>query len=77
MARHKNGGPNTLWEKYPAAQLQSCFALAKALFDRYHLDDVRGHDDIAPARKNDPGPAFPMQELRASLNLREGTGAIA
>jgi N-acetylmuramoyl-L-alanine amidase len=66
-ARHKNGGPVTLWEVYPQAQLDACFALSKALFDRYHLDDVRGHDDIAPERKNDPGPAFPMDKLRNFL----------
>lgn len=69
LARHKNGGPLTLWEKFPAAQLQSCFAVSQTLFARYHLDDVRGHDDIAPQRKNDPGPAFPMGELRALLKL--------
>jgi N-acetylmuramoyl-L-alanine amidase len=70
-ARHKNGGPVELWEVFPQAQLDACFALSKALFDRYHLDDVRGHDDIAPARKNDPGPAFPMAKLRLSLGLNE------
>jgi N-acetylmuramoyl-L-alanine amidase len=53
-----------LWEKYPQAQLDACFAVAKALVERYKLDDVCGHEDIAPERKNDPGPAFPMQELR-------------
>jgi N-acetylmuramoyl-L-alanine amidase len=69
-ARHKNGGPLTLWEKFRGAQLRSCFAAALALFERYHLDDVRGHDEIAPKRKNDPGPAFPMTELRALLDLK-------
>lgn len=68
-ARHKNGGPLTFWEVFPDAQLASCFNLARALFDRYHLDDVRGHDDIAPERKNDPGPAFPMEILREKLGL--------
>lgn len=68
-ARHKNGGPVTLWEVFPQAQLDACFELSKALFDRYHLDDVRGHDDIAPERKNDPGPAFPMEILREKLGL--------
>jgi N-acetylmuramoyl-L-alanine amidase len=70
-ARHKNGGPVTLWEVFPQAQIDACFALSKALFDRYHLDDVRGHDDIAPERKNDPGPAFPMGILRKKLGLSE------
>ncbi len=68
-AKHKNGGPVSLWENYPAAQLDACFAVAKALVKRYKLDDVCGHEDIAPERKNDPGPAFPMQELRKSVGF--------
>jgi len=68
-AKHKYGGSVELWEKYPPAQLESCFALAKALVERYQLDDVVGHEDIAPERKNDPGPAFPMQKLRESVGL--------
>jgi N-acetylmuramoyl-L-alanine amidase len=66
-AKHKNGGPVTLWEVYPEPQLAACFELSKTLFERYRLDDVRGHDDIAPDRKNDPGPAFPMDQLRKLL----------
>jgi N-acetylmuramoyl-L-alanine amidase len=69
QARHRNGGPLTLWEKYPEAQLKSCFAVSLALFGHYRLDDVRGHDEIAPQRKSDPGPAFPMAELRGLLKL--------
>ena len=69
-ARHKNGGDFELWETYPAEQLATCTALAKALVDRYHLDDVIGHDDIAPDRKNDPGPAFPMQALREACGFK-------
>lgn len=68
-AKHKNGGPVSLWENYPTAQLDACFAVAKALVERYKLDDVCGHEDIAPERKNDPGPAFPMQKLRESVGF--------
>ena len=68
-AKHKNGGKISLWEKYPQAQLDACFAVAKALVERYKLDDVCGHEDIAPERKNDPGPAFPMQKLRESVGF--------
>lgn len=69
-AKHKNGGKTSLWEKYPQAQLDACFAVSKALVDHYHLDDVCGHEDIAPERKNDPGPAFPMQKLRESVGFQ-------
>ena len=63
-AKHKNGGPHKRWEAYPLAQLAACEQVAKVLTARYHLDAIVGHDDIAPARKNDPGPAFPMESLR-------------
>jgi N-acetylmuramoyl-L-alanine amidase len=68
-ARHKHGGPEVDWEAYPAAQLAACEALSKALVDRYHLDDVVGHEDIAPNRKTDPGPAFPMTALRSACGF--------
>lgn len=73
IAKHKNGGPVRAWETYPAAQLAACEALAKVLVARYRLDDVIGHDDIAPARKNDPGPAFPMAALRHACGFPPAT----
>ena len=68
-ARHKNGGPETFWERYPQPQLAACTFAATALVARYKLDDVCGHEDIAPERKNDPGPAFPMQQLREACGF--------
>jgi len=68
LARHKNGGPLTHWERFPKAQIDAGMMLAKALIERYNLDDVVGHDDIAPSRKNDPGPLFPMPMFKQLLN---------
>lgn len=68
-ASHKNGGPIVEWEAYTSAQFRACVEVAKTLVDRYNLDDIVGHDDIAPSRKNDPGPAFPMQQLRDSCGF--------
>lgn len=68
-ARHKNGGPVTNWEAFPDEQVAACIEIAKTLVARYKLDDVIGHDDIAPDRKNDPGPAFPMGRLRVACGL--------
>jgi N-acetylmuramoyl-L-alanine amidase len=69
-AKHKNGGPVAEWEAYPEAQLAACEEVATALVKRYKLDDVVGHEDIAPTRKNDPGPAFPMQKLREACGFK-------
>ena len=68
-AAHKNGGPVKRWEAYPLALLAACEQVAKVLTARYQLDDIVGHDDIAPTRKNDPGPAFPMARLRQSCGF--------
>ena len=67
-ARHRNGGPTQTWEAYPKQQLAAAHEVVKALLDTYHLDDITGHDCVAPERKDDPGPAFPM------LAFREGLG---
>jgi len=69
-AKHKNGGPVQEWETYPEAQMNSCVQVAKALVERYNLDDVVGHEDIAPDRKNDPGPAFSMKTLREACGFK-------
>jgi N-acetylmuramoyl-L-alanine amidase len=68
-AKHRNGGGSQEWEKYPEAQRETVFELAKLLVSTYQLDDVTGHDCIAPERKDDPGPAFPMEDLRVACGF--------
>ena len=69
VARHQNGGPVENWEAYPKVQLDALERVARALTEKYNLDDWAGHDDIAPDRKNDPGPAFPMVEFREAIGF--------
>lgn len=69
-AKHKNGGPVKNWESYTDAQIKACKQIAEVLTKRYNLDDVVGHDDIAPDRKVDPGPAFPMKEVREAAGFK-------
>ncbi len=68
-ARHRKGGPEQEWEGYPEAQREAVFEIAQVLVETYHLDDITGHDCIAPERKDDPGPAFPMLELREACGF--------
>lgn len=63
-AKHRNGGIVQKWEIFQPAQLEACEAVSIAVVQRYNLDDLVGHEDVAPERKVDPGPAFPMLELR-------------
>jgi N-acetylmuramoyl-L-alanine amidase len=66
VARHKNGGPEMAWEAYPEPQLLAVEALIATLRAAYPtIQEVVGHDDIAPRRKVDPGPALPMPRLQA------------
>lgn len=77
LAAHKNGGPVRGWQIYPPAQLEALERVLAALLARYpSLTEIVGHDDIAPGRKTDPGPAFPMARF-ASLAGQCGAAAPA
>jgi N-acetylmuramoyl-L-alanine amidase len=74
-ARHKNGrAPWDYWAAYDPRQLDALREVGPSLVVAYGLKDVVGHDDIAPSRKTDPGPAFPLASVRASLLGRDEDG---
>ena len=55
---------------YTKAQYRSLVRVSKALLARYprmSVDAIVGHQDIAPGRKTDPGPAFDWQFYLAAL----------
>jgi len=56
---------------YEPAQYASLAVLIRALRAAYPgiaPDALAGHDDVAPGRKTDPGPAFDWKRLRALLD---------
>ena len=70
VAVHKNDPPGTPpsgWHAYSPEQIEATLECGMALVKDYSLADVLGHDDIAPGRKRDPGPDFPMDSVRARL----------
>ncbi|WP_300335927.1 N-acetylmuramoyl-L-alanine amidase [Accumulibacter sp.] len=71
LAAHRNGGPVSPWHAYTEVQIERAIELAELLVDHYGLQDVLGHEDIAPGRKVDPGPAFPLAAVRSRVLGRE------
>lgn len=73
IARHKRGGAEEPWAAFAQRQLEVAMDVSAAIVAAYGLVDVVGHDDIAPGRKIDPGPAFPMSAFRSRVLGRNGT----
>lgn len=71
IARHKNESSDSGWQTYTAIQIQTAVEVAALLVKTYGLKDVLGHEDIAPHRKSDPGPAFPMGSFRSKVMGRK------
>lgn len=55
------------WYPYTEKQIAAVAVLAKDIIHRYQIapDNVLGHSDIAPLRKQDPGKLFPWEQLAA------------
>lgn len=70
-AVHKHETQMKGWHIYPTVQIEAALEVGSLLARNYQLRDVVGHEDIAPGRKSDPGPAFPMNSFRARVMGRE------
>ncbi len=74
--RHRNPKiPYEYWQEYTDEQIDVVFEICEVLRDTYGMQEFLGHDEIAPDRKQDPGPAFPMDELRGEL-LKDRSGEV-
>lgn len=67
QATHKNETEPRYWHRYTDEQIEVCIKVAAEIFHAYGLKDILGHDDIAPTRKTDPGPLFPMDRLKNAV----------
>lgn len=66
-ARHKNGNMGW-WQTYAPEQMAAVERLTMEILKAYpSVKEIVGHEDIAPGRKTDPGPAFPMARFTGLL----------
>lgn len=67
LAKHKLGTEEKAWEVYTPKQIEVVEQICLALKEAYNVSEILGHDDIAPTRKVDPGPAYPLIALQNSI----------
>ncbi len=66
-AVHRNESEPSCWHRFATAQVELVERLCALLIEAYGIDTIVGHEEIAPDRKDDPGPAFPLDEMRDRL----------
>ncbi len=66
-ATHRNENSPRHWHIYTQEQMEACEELCELLIEKYRLKHILGHEEISPGRKQDPGPAFPLDKLRDKL----------
>ncbi|MCY1315316.1 N-acetylmuramoyl-L-alanine amidase [compost metagenome] len=71
IARHKNETSETGWHAYTERQINTVVDIGVALRQKFNFLDVLGHEDIAPTRKVDPGPAFPLLSVQSKILGRD------
>jgi len=64
---HRNQRELTPWHLFPYEQIRVVDELCALLAATYDITSIVGHEEIAPGRKIDPGPAFPLDEMRQRL----------
>ena len=60
----KNESTPNYWHTYTEAQIRRAKEVCQVLTNTFQIREILGNDDIAPDRKRDPGPAFPMKDFQ-------------
>lgn len=87
IEQENRGMVKGVYQDWTEVQIQKCIEVCKALVVAYpSITEILGHEEVAPGRKDDPGPKFPMDRVRrevfgvvtksttSDLNLRSGPG---
>lgn len=67
LLKHKNESKERYWHTYTKNQIDSVKVLCETLCNEFDIGYIVGHDDISPGRKQDPGPAFPVEIIKSLL----------
>ncbi len=61
----RDGPQGRVWAPFPAAQIAQVIPLVRDIVLRHQVraERILGHNEIAPAVKEDPGPLFPWRRL--------------
>lgn len=66
--KHRN--PQTrmqYWHRYTQEQIDAVTKICETICDYYDIQYILGHEEVSPGRKQDPGPAFPLDEMRDKI----------
>lgn len=66
-AVHRNESTPRFWHRYTEKQVSVVIELCQVLAKTYPIKEILGHEEINPKGKQDPGPAFPLDKLRALI----------
>ncbi|MFM9437106.1 N-acetylmuramoyl-L-alanine amidase [Janthinobacterium sp. CG_23.3] len=63
-----DGPDGRIWYPFAQAQMEQLIPLLKQIVARHNIppENILGHNEIAPQRKQDPGPMFPWHQLAAA-----------
>lgn len=64
----RDGKGHKHWEAYRLSQLDAVEEVIAAIIQAYPIKDIVGHEDIAPGRKQDPGPA--LDKFKAQMKAK-------
>ncbi|MCK5277868.1 MAG: N-acetylmuramoyl-L-alanine amidase, partial [Cyclobacteriaceae bacterium] len=61
---HRNESQPRYWHIYTERQLEVNEEITRLILDKYKpIVHILGHEEISPGRKQDPGPAFPLDKF--------------
>lgn len=77
LTKHKHEDTEYAWQTYTPIQIERAQQICVLLKNTYTIKDILGHEDIAPFRKADPGPAFNMNSFASAvLGRQDDSGEI-